>query len=158
MQNKKFLLVVVLVAFVALVAAGAYYLGSSQSAPASSGTSGLSQELLKILDSKLSKNMTIAVHGKITVISDKSISVEDQGVSLTLAISDKTIVTKSMTLIPGKTAPSPETIKISDLKVGDTVDVFVSVGVDGIPQVFNIIFSPVSQPTASPSPSASPVE
>jgi uncharacterized protein YdeI (BOF family) len=158
MQNKRFLLAIVLVVFVTLVAAGAYYLGSSQQPPAPSGTSGLNEELLKILNSKLSKNMTVAVHGKITAVSDKSITIEDQGANLTLAISDKTIVTKTMTLTPGKTALPPETIKISDLKVGDIVDVFVSVGADGIPQVFNIILSPVSQPAASPSPSASPAK
>lgn len=146
-MSKNFVFVLVFLVGAALGAGLVYYLGFSPQA----GTGGSTSELGNILDSKISKDVSVTLHGQIQALSDDSLTVKGNGASVVLKLSNKTIATKMFS------APKPpETIKMGELKTGDNVDVSASVSTDKTLQVLNIILlAPAASTSVSPSPEPS---
>ncbi len=108
---------------------------------------------LGLLNSKLVKDINVSVGGKITNISDKAITIEDNGTSLDLTIPERISIMKQPVFSGEESVlPTPEKIKLEDLKTGDSVNANISLDNNG--KIVDLVI--VVLPESSPSPSAVP--
>lgn len=107
----------------------------------------------ELLNSKLVKDINVSVRGKIANISEKTITIEDNGASLDLAISENTSIMKQPVFSGEESVPpTPEKIKLEDLKTGDSVNANISLDNNG--KIVDLVI--VVLPEFLPSPSAVP--
>lgn len=97
----------------------------------------------RFINSKLTKDFNATLLGKIVSISDTSLVIEADGENLFLTLPRDTGVLKQGKIVSGSSIPEPpEVMKLSDLKAGDSVSVFVLLGADGVIAALDIMLLP----------------
>ncbi|MDP2926676.1 MAG: hypothetical protein Q8N65_00850 [bacterium] len=155
MEKKTLILVIVVgLALISAAAYAGYFLGQKGAV----GGSGVSSNVLPF---KLLKAVNGVAFGKITAIAGRTLTLEEGGETAQIIISEAATVGKFVPPEPGENLPIKQSLKFDNLKIGDPVQVFVTITKDKEMEGTDVTIMPASfgPPPASisPLPETSPV-
>jgi hypothetical protein len=143
-MEKKLLIIGLIIILVLGAAFFGYVLGYNQI------QLQIDSSALELLSSKLVRDINVSIRGRIANISDKTITIEDNGVSLDLTIPEHTSIMKQPVFSREESvSPTPEKIKLEDLKTGNSVNANISLDNNGKIVGLVIVVLPESSPSSS---------
>jgi len=121
-MEKKILVLVLAVVFAVGAGYLGYIFGQNQVLPQADAGN------LKFINSSLAKNVSVSLFGKVAGVAGTTLTIEEEGSSLSLEVPTDTVIIKQSEVSNDATPPAPEQISLEDLKTGDLVSVSVLFG------------------------------
>ena len=123
-MEKKIFIIVLAVIIAIVIGYLGYIFGQKQIVPQ------VNTGILKFINSSLAKNFSVSLLGKVVGVSGTTLTIQEEGSSLSLDVPADSTIIKQPKLSNSATPPAPEQINLEDLKAGDSVSVSILYGSD----------------------------